>query len=357
MKAFRLLFIVFISANPDIYSQSSLAKYGNEILGVGGGARALAMGSAYTGLANDVTAAYWNVAGLSSIKTPEIIYMHSERFDGIVGYDYGAIAFPLQENRGVLGVSFFRQGVDGIANTLNAWDTEKNRPVQDEELVITTFSATDLAFLVSFAKQLPSNLSVGFSAKIIHQRLGPFANAWGYSLDAGIKYKTSFMDIGASVHDLTTMQKIWSVSEDEFEGFQETFNDSIPSGENEFVLPSVRLGASKSLSINDFDFAVATDLVLFFDNRQTYYLNLSSMSIEPHIGAEVSYKKRLAARFGLTDFIDDPVSGFSLSPTFGLGLHVKSFDLDYGFAGLAGTSSALGYTHRISLTVKLKRKH
>jgi len=73
------------------------------------------------------------------------------------------------------------------------------------------------------------------------------------------------------------------------------------------------------------------------------------MSIEPHVGGEVSYKDVIALRAGVTDFITDPVSGFSVSPTLGMGLKVTSFVLDYGFASFTGASSDLGFTHRISL--------
>lgn len=363
MRSFiSALFIIVFSFSSG-YAQSTLAKYGNDFLSTGAGARALGMGGAHTALANDVTAGYWNVAGLANLDRPEVIYMHSERFGGIVGYDYGSFAMPLTSGSGVIGVSFFRQGVDNIANTLNAWDNTRGTsggPREDAESYITRFSAADMAVYISYAKRQDERLSYGVSAKIIHQRLGPFANAWGYSLDVGAQLKTDIVDLGVSVQDVTTMQKMWTVNEEEFNGsngqsFQETFGDSIPSGQNEYVLPSLRIGASKVFSINDFDIVGAADLNLLFENRQAYYLNISRMSIEPHIGAEVTYKKRISARAGLTDFIDDPESGFSVSPTLGLGFRVATFYIDYGFASFAGVSSSLGYTHRISLKFDLKK--
>lgn len=359
MQRFTLALFVFASLSSPIFGQSALSKYGNDFLSIGAGARALGMGGANTAATADVTSAYWNVAGLSEIDNSEFIYMHSERFGGIVGYDYGAIAFPLTSSDGVLALSFFRQGVDNIANTLNAWDNERGTsggPKEDAESYITRFSATDLAVFISYAKKYTTKLSIGGSAKIIHQRLGPFANAWGYSLDAGITYRTSIVDLGLSVQDLTTMQKMWTVSEGEFEGFQEVFGDSIPTGQNEYVLPSIRLGASKAFSVNDFDFLAAADFAFLFENRQAYYMNIGRMSFEPHLGAEATYKNRLSLRAGITDFIDDPVSGFTISPTLGLGLRVQRFYLDYGFASFAGASSSLGYTHRISLKFELVKE-
>lgn len=345
------LLLVFIST-PVSWAQSAQAKYGSDFLSTGGGARALGMGSAHAALVNDVTAGYWNVAGLTQMNSPQIIYMHSERFSGIVGYDYGAAALPLKSNKGAVSVSFFRQGVDNIANTLNAWDRERNQPRQNAEDYITKFSAADMALFFSYATAKSEQLSYGASAKIIHHKLGPFAQAWGYSLDIGAQYKTDIADFGISVRDITTMQKMWEVDESEFGDYEAQFDSlgaTLPTGQNEYVLPSIKLGTARLFEVHDFDIIAAADVDLLFENRQAYYINIDRMSIEPHVGTEVSYKDRISIRTGLTDFIDDPVSGFSVSPTLGLGLKLSSFVLDYGFASFAGATSDLGFTHRISL--------
>lgn len=338
-------------------AQSAQAKYGNDFLSTGSGARALGMGSAHAGLTNDVTAAFWNVAGLAEVQNPQIMYMHSERFSGIVGYDYGAAALPLNSQNGVLSVSFFRQGVDNIANTLNAWDRERDQPKGNVEDYITRFSAADMALFFSYATQRTEQLSYGASAKIIHHKLGPFAQAWGYSLDVGAKYKTEIADFGVSVRDITTMQKMWDVDQSAFGDYEAQFDSlgaTLPTGQNEYVLPSVKLGAARLFPVNDFLITAAADVDLLFENRQAYYINLGRMSVEPHVGGEVAYKDVIALRAGLTDFITDPVSGFSVSPTLGMGLKLSSFVLDYGFASFAGASSDLGFTHRISLRFDLR---
>ncbi|MDZ7805982.1 MAG: PorV/PorQ family protein [Gracilimonas sp.] len=349
LLALLFLFILPFAA----MGQSAQAKYGNDFLSTGSGARALGMGNAHVGLANDVTAAYWNVAGIAGIETPQVIYMHSERFSGIVGYDYGAAALPLKHSQGVVSISFFRQGVDNIANTLNAWDRERDQPRGNVQDYITRFSAADMAFYFSYALQRTERLSFGTSAKIIHHKLGPFAEAWGYSLDVGFKYKTEIADLGVSVRDITTMQKMWNVDEAAFGDYEAQFDSlgaTLPTGQNEYVLPSVTIGASRSMDIGkDIVITTAVDTDLYFENRQAYYINIGSMSVEPHIGGELSYRDLIALRAGVTDFITDPISGFSVSPTLGMGLKVSQFVLDYGFASFAGASSDLGFTHRISL--------
>src|SRR5712671_6463697 len=71
------------------------AKYAGEFIAIGVGGRALGLGGAYAALANDVTAGYWNPAGLSRIMYPQITLMHDERFGDLVNYDYGAVAIPM----------------------------------------------------------------------------------------------------------------------------------------------------------------------------------------------------------------------------------------------------------------------
>lgn len=355
MKLFLTAFISIFSVLGVAHAQSDLAKYGNDFLSTGAGARALGMGSAHAAIANDVTAGYWNVAGLADVTKTQIAYMHSERFDGIVGYDYAAIALPLQSSKGIVSISFFRQGVDNIANTLNAFDPVRNLPKENAEAFITRFSAADMGLFFSFAKKQSDKLSYGATAKVVHQRLGPFANAWGYSLDVGAKLKTDFADYGVSVQDLTTMQKMWEVDASQFLNFEDIFGDTPPTGQNEYVLPSIKLGAAKSFNFSDFDLIAATDIDFLFENRQAYYINLGRMSIEPHVGTELTYKKIISFRTGITDFVTDPVDGFSVSPTLGFGLKLAMFNLDYGFASFAGASSSLGFTHRISLRFNLDR--
>jgi hypothetical protein len=355
---FSALFFLMIPASL-LHAQVELAKYGNDFLTAGGGARALGMGSAQVAIADDITAAYWNVAGLSSVNDLQIAYMHSERFGGIVGYDYGAVAYPLRDSNGVLALSFFRQGVDNIANTLNAFDPDRGLPVANPEDRITYFSAADMAVFLSYATQKSENLSLGATAKVVHQRLGPFATAWGYSFDFAGQLRTDFADFGIQINDITTMRKLWEVDASEFNtdngSFQEVFNDSLPDGTNEFVLPSVRAGAAKTIDFSDFRLIAAADLNLFFENRRAYYLNMGRMSIEPQIGAEVGYKQIIFFRTGLTDFIDDPENGFTMSPTLGLGFNVSYLQLDYSFASFAGATSDLGFTHRVSVKFDLGR--
>jgi hypothetical protein len=330
-------------------------SHGNDFMSVGSGARALGMGSAHVGLTNDVHAGYWNPAGLADLQGTEISYMHSERFGGIVGYDYGGVAFLIPESDGRISFSFFRQGVDGIKNTLNAWDRERNRPKENVNDYITEFSAADLAFLVSYASRINEQLSWGASVKVIHSRLGPFANAWGYSVDLGAMYRAGDYQFGVNVMDITTMMKFWSVDASRLQALEDDFNDEIPVGQNEVILPTIKAGVSRMFDFGDLKLITAADVDLRFENLRTYYFNVGGMSVEPHIGAELGYLETVFLRAGFTDFTTNQNSRVYTSPTLGAGFRIGAFDFDYGFSSFAGAASDLGFTHRLSLKFSFHR--
>jgi len=330
-------------------------SYGNDFMSVGSGARALGMGSAHAAIAHDVTAGYWNPAGLARISGLEASYMHSERFGGIVGYDYGAVAFKVPNSEGRLAISFFRQGVDNIQNTLSAWDRDRNRPRENAQDFITKFSAADLAVLVSYANSVNEELSWGATVKVLNSRLGPFADAWGYSIDLGAMYESGNYQFGVNLMDITTMMKFWTVDAERLRALEDDFGDEIPVGQNELILPTVKLGAARLFDFGDLSLITAIDADLRFENRRTYYFNVGAMSIEPHVGAEMGYKDSVFLRFGFTDFGTDPSGSIYTSPTLGAGFKLGAFNLDYGFSSFAGASSDLGFTHRISLKFSLAR--
>src|SRR6478752_7434864 len=100
-----------------IQAQITAPKYSNEFLNIGIGARSLGMANVQTASVNDVTAGYWNPAGLLNIKTKyEVGLMHAEYFAGISKYDYVGFATQI-DSQSVLAVSAIRFGTDNIPDT------------------------------------------------------------------------------------------------------------------------------------------------------------------------------------------------------------------------------------------------
>ncbi len=350
----------------DVQAQR-VAKYGADFLAGGVGARALGMGGAQVALARDVNAGYWNPAGLSQLAYPEVAYMHAERFAGIVTFDYGSVAFPIT-GRSSVGLSFFRSGVNDIKNTLNAWDVERDQPKARAETYFTSFSAADYAFFLSYARALGERFALGVTGKIIRRTIGDFADAWGYSFDVGLQYRTPRFVLGLNVQDASTMLQSWSINRSAFQiddvnpetgqpfTFEEVFEQELPAGGSYLVLPVARLGSGVILPAGTGNtFTVGFDLDLAFDGQQANVFNAGNLSFHPRLGTEFNLKNVVALRAGINRVTSSDRYGLDLTPSVGAGLRLKQVAVDYGFGDFGGLSSELGYSHRISVQVSLER--
>ncbi|MEM6326001.1 MAG: PorV/PorQ family protein [Bacteroidota bacterium] len=332
----------------------TVVKYGADFLGAGVGARALGMGGAYVAHADDVTAGYCNASGLSAVQYPEGAYMHTERFGGLVAFDYGAVAWPLS-GRSTLAVSFVRSGVDDIASTLRAFNPETGLPNPNAEDQIEFFSAADNALYVSFARQMSETWTAGASVKAVRRGIGDFASAWGYSLDVSAQAQFGRFRLGANLQDVTTMVQAWSVDEESFAEFEETFQQDAPVGLTEIVPPVARLGAATQLPLtDDIGVTLATDLDLGFDGQSANVIDAGGLSFRPRLGGEVDYRGVVAFRAGLSDVTTSERFGTQVTPSVGVGLNVGRFDVDYGFGDFAGIQGDLGVSHRVSLRYTLR---
>ena len=152
MEVRRILLFFSLLILAAFGSRAQAPKYSNEFLSIGVGARALGLSNAFTALANDATAGYWNPAGLTRIQSNlQLSLMHTQYFAGIARYDYGALAFRSGENNH-FAVSYVRFGVDDIPDTSELIDSEGNINYDR----IRSFSASDNAVFFSYARLFPN---------------------------------------------------------------------------------------------------------------------------------------------------------------------------------------------------------
>lgn len=116
----KLILICFAIVSVVTVNAQIARKYSNEFLSIGVGARGLAMSSSVGASVDDVTAGYWNPAGLTHITNNfQVGIMHAEYFAGIAKFDYGSFAIPMKDKKRVIGFTLIRFAVDDIPNTLN----------------------------------------------------------------------------------------------------------------------------------------------------------------------------------------------------------------------------------------------
>lgn len=341
------------------FAQSDLApKYSNEFLQIGVGARALGMSNAVAAGVDDVTAAYWNPAGLTDVRTwMQGALMHSEYFAGIAKYDYLGLAFPI-DDRSTFAFSAIRFAVDDIPNTTQLIDNQGNIDYDR----ITRFTAADYAFLLSYARKMKlEGMSAGGSFKVIYRKVGDFAHSWGFGLDAGLKYSLKKnWKFGLVVRDVTSTFNAWVFTLDEQtkEVFQMTGNE-IPQNGLELTLPRFILAAQGKFDIGKGFYGLSEiDMVMTTDGRRNTLLQTNGVSFDPYMGVEVGFKNIVAVRCGFGNFqyiknFDDSRT-LTFQPNIGLGVHFKGVHIDYAFTDIGDQSVAL-YSHVISLKLDLKK--
>jgi hypothetical protein len=342
------------------------AKYSNEFLTLGVGARGLGLANTQVAVCNDVTSGYWNPAGLANVEQPyQLALMHAEYFAGIAKYEYAAFSYRIDE-RQTFGVSLIRFGVDKIPNTTQLIDKQGN--IQYDRIV--DFSAADWGVLFSYARTFEQvkGLSLGGNFKIIRRRIGDFAGAWGFGLDAGLQYEIKKWKMGLVLKDITSTFNVWNhnLSEDMKEVFLITGNE-LPENGLEYTLPRLLIGAGRNFELKKgFSLLGSIDLDMSFDGRRNELISSKAVNLSPHLGIELGYKNIVFLRTGVGNFqketkvtLDETKEVVTCQINAGVGFCIKDIlTIDYAFCNL-GNVSATVYSHIFSLKLALnpiKRK-
>jgi hypothetical protein len=340
INKFVLTLFTLLLFFPKTNSQTIIAKYAGEFLAIGVGGRSLGMGDAYVAVANDVTAGYFNPAGLAQLNYPEFALMHEERFGNLVNYDYAAVAVPYGKDM-TFGLSIIRLGVDGIPDTRGTLIDENTGQVSTvpgfninspsaglNYSNITEFSDQDWAVFLSFAKKYSDNFYYGANVKLIYEGIAEY-NAYGLGFDVGAWY-TPFQNfsLGLNLQDITTTLVAWS------------------TGTNELITPTAKMGAAYKFNFLGGQITPALDFDVRFEDRSyAAEFNLGPVSFDMNAGFEYSFKNLVMIRAGYNEV---------KQLTLGAGIRLPRLNIDYSFAKFNESDiESLPDTHRISIMVSL----
>lgn len=314
-------------------------KYAGEFLKVRVGARAIGMGSAFTAVADDATAPYWNPAGMVYLPYREVIPQHAEQFGSLVNHDFLGAVFPLGGPKGhgsALGLSLIRLAVDDIPVTKRpgqlipnvdfydygpdndpttsdpgqgngVWDPGERLLLNANDLYLA--SSSDLAGGISYARQRGPHWAYGATLKFVRQSIpdtlpGSHVTSFGAGVDVGALYMPSdAITLGATVHDLTTTYLAWS------------------NGTRELIVPTLDTGAAFSFHpAPRHALTWALDLAWGFERRKLdSQIKLGGQTWDVRTGLEYWYRSLVALRAG--------VDGKNLA--FGAGVRYKQVGVDY----------------------------
>ncbi len=317
-----------------IYSQayainSKAGTYGYSFLKIPVGAKVPAMGGASAGLADDLTAMYYNPAGITQIQGSAVMASYSNYIAGIQG---GFLTYVTSwGERGKLGLA---------VNYLNYGSTPRTdlEGKQDGE-----FGGGDMAISTTVAWHWPlsdddaigevesyydngnphnnwAGFSAGLTAKFIYESLDEY-DSDALAVDAGIVYgfKSNRTRIGASVSNL---------------GFQ---LKAMSSGHKDSLPLVLRAGIGHQLKASPF--VISGDVIKPVDHDPYFAAGLNFTGLNP-----------IELRGGYSTLGQDYKTGSDkdnfAGVSFGLGIMLDNFNFGYAFVPYAD----LGDNHRISIS-------
>jgi hypothetical protein len=337
------------------------SKYSNEFLTLGVGAKGLALSNTQVAMTSDVTSGYWNPAGLANVEQKyQLSLMHAEYFAGIAKYDFAAFSYRIDELQSV-GATVIRFGVENIPNTTQLIDKQGNI---DYELV-QYFNAADWGILLSYGRTFKQvkGLAFGGNFKIVHRRIGDFAGAWGFGLDAGLQYQLKKWKFGLVLKDVTSTFNAWyfNLSDEMKEVFDLTGNE-IPQNGLEYTVPRLLIGSGRDFALGKgFSLMTTIDLDMSFDGRRNELINSKAMNISPHMGIEFGYKNIVFLRTGVCniqkerklDVEKEEKTVVTCQINLGIGFCIKDIvTIDYAYCDIGDVSVAV-YSHVFSLKLAL----
>lgn len=283
------------------------------------GARADGMGRAFTAVANDANAIWWNPGGLAFLRGHDISLTYTQLVPDLandVNWSYPAYAQHVE-------------GWGGLGASVGYLSYGKSEATDVEGNVTGEFTSYEVVPAIAYGTELADNLGFGVALKLIRVDLAPEAvtldqkNGRGttFAADIGgmVKMPGAKVSLGAALSNLGP--DIAYIDEDQ----------SDPLGRN------IRFGVAYTPLENDVHrVLVAADASRFLIPGRVLAVDVWNA------GAEYEFNRLIALRAG---YISDPLGDIT-DFTFGLGLMYRGVRFDYASVP---QSSFLDRVNRFSL--------
>lgn len=296
-----------------------------QFLKLGVGARGVAMGESFVAVANDVSALFWNPAGLVQFSEDQAIAAHTEYVVDIKHDFFGAVYHLTDQD--ALGASFSSLHMQDMEVTTEA------QPFGTGQY----FTFGDVAFGLTYSKRMTDQFSFGTTVRYVEETLDVLKMR-SVMVDLGTYYwigigSTRFAVVISNFgSDVKPKGSVTEYSGAEVDNFQS------------FSLPTVfKLGFALD-PISDDDQKLTTSLQLNHPNDNSEHFRL---------GAEYGWRNTFFLRGGVKRTIGQPLFGADAtseeSVSLGAGVRVQVgisiINADYAYSSF----SRLGSIHRISL--------
>ena len=196
-RAAALVLALLVFAGSSTAQVTKVGTTAAKFLSIPVGARALGMGGAFVGFADDASAMYWNPGGLARLTQGEAIFNHMNWIADI-NFNYGNVVLPIGDV-GVIGFSLTSMSMDDMERTT------EDQPEGTGQF----FSAGSFAIGASYARSLTDWFSIGANVKYIQERIWN-STATGFAIDVGTLFSTPFpgLKFGATISNFGTKMRI-----------------------------------------------------------------------------------------------------------------------------------------------------
>jgi len=279
-------------------------------LKIGMGARAQSMGGSYVAQADEVTALYWNPAGIVNIKGREVNFTQIDWIADINLSFLGGVVSMGEAGSIGIGITYLSMGDMKVTNWENPEGTGE------------TFEAYDMAIGLAYARTISEKFSIGMQLKYIQETISQ-SSANAFAVDVGVQYQTGFkgLKLGMALSNFGTEMQLsgrdLSVRTDPYNTVGSNPDDVDANLETvSWPLPiTIRIGASLDI--------VKTEAFRFTGNLDFY--DPRDVDQTWCAGAELALLKEVVfLRAGINNYHEN-----ELKPSFGGGIKYN-FDQTYG---------------------------
>ncbi|MCB5259137.1 MAG: hypothetical protein M0Q19_00185 [Candidatus Cloacimonetes bacterium] len=314
-------------------------RYAGDFMMIGAGVRALGMGGAFSALADDGSAIYWNSGGLSQIRESEVSAMHAFLYGDLASYDFLSYVQPLPNDVSIafnvtrLTVSDIPYFDEKYLLGTNVDERINNMNDQLPGIPDGTFRSTDDLYQFAFSKtirfganmgwqffEIPFELGMGGNVKFIQRRIKDNLGS-GTGLDLGVKLRT----------DMAVLFDEDSLGDLNFGiNFQDVAGTSILWDTNSEMRDKVLFNTKTGIALIQPITSIKSVFSLAYDYDYVYQGT-------SHYGLDWNYDERANLRIGYYD------KNFSC----GASLKVYGIFIDYALI-----TNPIGISNRLGLRVK-----
>ncbi|OGU29713.1 MAG: hypothetical protein A2X67_07610 [Ignavibacteria bacterium GWA2_55_11] len=178
LRAASLILLTAVIAT----GQAKIATTAAQFLGIPVGPQAVSMGSAFVASTEDVTGLYWNPGSVGFLDRTQVAFSNTE---WLAGSQFRWIGGILTAD----GVNYF-----GVSLTNLDYGEDEVTTVESPDGTGERWSASDVAFAVTYTRRFTDRFAIGGSGKFIHQRIyNESANTLAF--DFGLLFLTGFNDM------------------------------------------------------------------------------------------------------------------------------------------------------------------